>query len=63
MNKCDLTNAIEALKSEFLTDPEIIRPEFADSFLSRKLTMSLYQILVALNTKFCLLTSSLTFDA
>ena len=25
-----LTNAIEALKSEFLADPEIIRPEFAD---------------------------------
>ena len=28
-----LTNAIEALKSEFLADPGIIRPEFAGSFL------------------------------
>ena len=30
-----LTNAIEALKPEFLADPRIIRPEFAGSFLSR----------------------------
>ena len=30
-----VTNAIEALKYEFLADPGIIRPEFAGSFLSR----------------------------
>ena len=30
-----LTNAIEALKSEFMADPGIIMQEFAGSFLSR----------------------------
>ena len=30
-----LTNAIEALKSEFLADPGIIRPEISGSVLSR----------------------------
>ena len=30
-----LANAIEALKSDFLADPGILRPEFAGSFLSR----------------------------
>ena len=44
-----LTNAIEGLTSEFLANPGIIRPDFADSFLSRALRMSLFQILVALN--------------
>ena len=45
-----LTNAIKALKYEFLVDPGIIRPEFADSFLSRALPMSLFQSSVALNS-------------
>ena len=39
-----LTNAIEALKSEFLADPEKIRPEFVDLFLSRASPMSSFQI-------------------
>ena len=55
-----LTNAIKALKSEFLVDTGIIRPEFADSFLSRALPMSLFQSSVALNT-FFKFTSCLTF--
>ena len=61
------TNATEGLKiqvkSEFLVDPGIKRPEFADSFLTRALPISLFQTLIALNTKFCLLTSSFKFDA
>ena len=47
-----LTNAIKAFKSEYLVDPGILRPEFADSFLSRALPMRLLQTLVALNTIF-----------
>ena len=53
-------NAMEAFKCDFLADPGIIRPEFANSFLSRALPMSLFQTLVALNTNFCLLNSPMT---
>ena len=44
-----LTNAIEALKSEFLADSGKIRPEFVNLFLSKASPMSSFQSLVALN--------------
>ena len=47
-----LKNFYQTLKSEFLADPAITWPELADSFLSRALPTSLFQILVALNTYF-----------